>query len=73
MKRSEMIQLIKEDLLNWDNEVRCCDHLKMAEYLLNTMEKAGMLPPFNQSMFKKDWDQHASLDGGNKWEPEDAD
>ena len=50
MKRSEMIQLIKSELLNWDNEVVCNDHLKMAEALLDLMEEKGILPPFGVSV-----------------------
>lgn len=47
MKRTEMIQIIKAELLDWDNEVVCNDHLKMAESILNLIESAGMLPPFD--------------------------
>lgn len=59
MKRSEMIKLIKSELLDWDNEVVCNNHLAMAESLLTLMEEKGMLPPFGVSFEQ----QHIS----NRW------
>lgn len=65
MKRSEMIKKLMETEMFMTE-----GHAKIA---LETVEDAGMLPPFCHDLFHKEWNEHASLQGGNTWEPEDAD
>jgi hypothetical protein len=66
MKRSEIIKIICDHINDnvsyyYKNGVTFQEH--EAEYLLDTLAKAGMEPPFN----KKNW-----RDGGdgNEWDPE---
>ena len=59
MKRSEMIRIIWEAI----------NELEDAEHILQRIEQAGMLPPFNGELYYKAW--RAGITG-HAWEPEDS-
>lgn len=76
MKRSEIVTLIEEEII-LSYKVNKCNSLELSNRILNTLEKAGMLPP---TWIPKD-DGYVYSDkpsgepngfriGVNKWEPE---
>ena len=58
MKRSEMLNIIWEAI----------NELEDAEHILQRIEQAGMLPPFNNKYFDLHWRYGVS---GHLWEEED--
>lgn len=66
MKRSEMINILKQSLWKHYQDMTCCDTDEVAVFhILNDLEKAGMLPPaynnlnsgFNQIIPTNKWEE----------------
>jgi hypothetical protein len=66
MKRSEMIEKIKEKLEGTVPEIN------WAYQILRTVEELGMLPPFSHDAFIRNWhkSRNESDLNGNEWDPE---
>lgn len=63
MKRSKMLEIIKKQ---WNNSTSFPTDDAVAKYILDEIEKAGMLPPERDKIIEK------HLCTVNEWEPEDA-
>ena len=68
MKRSEMIKILQESILNHMNCHGCCrSDSEMYHKILKSLEDSGMLPPFSGKMAAVSDEVDAP---GHEWEPE---
>lgn len=67
MKRSEMVSLIEDILLETAYQDRI-DQWSVADEILRKIESKGMNPPFNHDNYYKNW-RSGGL--GDVWEPEE--
>lgn len=65
MKRSEIINLISNDISPW--MVNPDKSVGLAEWVLRSIENAGMMPPFNKELYYNKWREGES---GYEWDSE---